>query len=314
MPSTYAAARTQLLSELLAVVPKVLDFTQDEQLEILGTEAESLVIRTRTAPDSGLPLLSLPEKDYRRKGPGSAIEQLHRGLRLLVRDRMWRQSGWPIPSASLFKTNRLTALLLHSTKTRPQDFVDSVWSPVDLHDGWSEAIEWRSDLSVPEVMKQSPVAQRRDRHVPYTFPWISGVCLHDEIYLDGVLLPSLAVLHQEKRGGQIELRMPANRDEFSMPEKGQPIGDMTWRGVPLRQLDPWLGDDLLHTGQTLIYGRSNRVILKGDYLWETTYLTGAEHDAVRTDFNQQVRQLFLKRARIEATIVRHLDRFVGTAT
>lgn len=313
MPSLYAAAREQLFSELLAVVPKILDFTQDEQPEIVGAEDESLVIRTPTAPDSGLPLLSPPEKDYRKKGPGSAVEQLHRGIRLLVRDRMWRQSGWPTPNAALFKTNRFTMMLLHSTKTLPQDFVDSVWSPVDLHDGWSEALEWRSNLAVPEVMKQSPVSQRRDRLVPYTLPWISGVCLHDEIYLDGLLLPSLAVLYQGKRGGLAELRLPSNTGEFSMAYEGDAIGDMTWRGVRLRDLDPLLGDDLRATGEYLVYERSTRIIAKGGFLWEPTHFTGHEHDQVRADFNEQVRRLFLKRARIEATIVRHLEQF-GNST
>ena len=146
MPSTYADVRDQLLGELQDIVPEVLRYSDDEKLERAGTDRDNLVIRTSTAPDSGLPFLSLPEKDYRRKGPGSAVEQLHRALRLLVRHRMWRDSGHPIPSAAFFKTNRFTNMLLHSSKTRPQDFIDSVWSPVDIHDGWSEALEWRSNF------------------------------------------------------------------------------------------------------------------------------------------------------------------------
>lgn len=313
MPSTYADVRDRLLSELQDIVPKVLRFTLDEKLERSGTDKDCLVIRTGTAPDSGLPFLSLPEKDYRRKGPGSAVEQLHRALRLLVRDRMWRASGWPSPSAALFRTNRLTTMLLHSSRTRPQDLIDSIWLPVDLHDGWSEAFEWRSHLPVPEVMKQSPVSKRRDRHIPRTLPWVSGVYLHDEIYLDALLLPSLAVLHREKRNGPIELRLPPNIEEFSMAHEGDAIGDITWRGVRLRDLDPLLGDDLRATGEYLIYGRSIRVMAEGGYLWETTHFGGQDYDQVRADFNEQVRRLFLKRARIEATISRQLSIFTGPA-
>lgn len=313
MPSAYVAARQRLFSDLLDLVPIVLRFGEDEQLDIPDHDTASLVIRTRTTPDSGLPFLSLPEKDYRRKGPGSAIEQLHRGLRLLVRDRMWRASGHPIPSAAFFRTNRFTVMLLHSSRTLPQDFVDSVWSPVDVHDGWSEALEWRSNLPVPEVMMQSPVSRRSDRHMPYTLPWVSGVCLHDEIYLDGLLLPSLAVLHQGKRGAPAELRLPRNTDEFSMAAKGDQIGDMTWRGVPLKALDPVLGADLRATGDYFVYERSTRVVTEGDFLWQTTHFAGQAFDQVRASFNEQVRRLFLKRARIEATIVRHLEPFAGPA-
>lgn len=313
MPSTYVAARQRLFSDLLDLVPIVLGFGADEHLDVPDRDTASLVIRTPTAPDSGLPFLSLPEKDYRKKGPGSAIQQLHRGLRLFVRDRMWRASGRPIPSAAFFKTNRFTTMLLHSFKTLPQDFVDSVWSPVDVHDGWSEAIEWRSNLAVPEVMRQSPVSQRRDRHIPYSLPWISGVSLHDEVYLDGLLLPSLAVLYQEKRGGPTELRLPRNTGEFSVAGKGDQLGDMTWRGVRLKDLDPVLGADLRATGEYLIYERSTRVVAEGDYLWETTHFAGHEYDQVRARFNEQVRHLFLKRARIEATIVRYLEPFANPA-
>lgn len=309
MPSTYALARGRLLDELMDVVPKTLDFTHGETLDKIGDDEDVLVIRTETAPDSGLPFISLPEKDYRRKGPGSAIEQLHRGLRLLVRDRMWRDSGWPWPHPALFRTNRITTMLLHSTKTLPQDLVASVWLPVDLHDGWSESLEWRSHLPVPEVMRQSPVAARKDRHTPMTMPWISGVCLHDEIYLDGLLLPSLAVLQQEKRHGPTELRLPPNHQEFSFPTKGEPIGDITWRGVSLKTLDPVLVDDLRHTGEFRIFANSVRVMAEGNYLWETTHFEGQENDEVRAAFNENVRRLFLKRARIEATIVRHLQQF-----
>ena len=78
-------------------------------------------------------------------------------------------------------------------------------------------------------MRQSPVSQRKDRHVPYTLPWVSGVCLHNEVYIEGLLLLSLAVLHQEKRGGPSELRLPPHTEEFSMAGKGDQIGDMTWR-------------------------------------------------------------------------------------
>ncbi len=310
MPSTYTLARKKLLDDLMDVVPKTLDFNNDEHLKMTGDD-DGLVVRTRTAPDTGLPFVSLPEKDYRRKGPGSAIEQLHKGLRLLVRDRMWRDSGWPWPHPALFKTNRLTTMLLHATKTLPQDLVASVWLPVDLHDGWGEALEWRSHLPVPDVMKHSPVASRKDRHTPMTLPWISGVCLHDEIYLDGLLLPSLAVLHRETRHGPTELRLPPNTSEFKFPSKGEPIGEMTWRGVRLRDLDPVLVNDLRHSGDLNIYANSTRVVTEGDYLWETTHFEGQENDEVRAMFNESVRRLFLKRARIEAIIVRHLEPFAN---
>ena len=63
------------------------------------------------------------------------------------------------------------------------------------------------------------------------------------------------------------------------------------------------------TGEYLIYERSTRVVAKGDFLRETTHIVGHDYDKVRAAFNEQVRRLFLKRARIEATIVRYLEPF-----
>lgn len=45
------------------------------------------------------------------------------------------------------------------------------------------------------------------------------------------------------------------------------------------------------------------------YLWEPTYSGGREHDNVRADYNRRICQLFLKRARMETTIVKHLQPF-----
>ena len=269
-----------------------------------------MAIRTETTTANAIPFLSVPGKDYRRKGPGSAIAQLHRMLGLLVRDRMWRARGGPAPDAGLFKTNQLTAMLLYASKTDPQEFIDAVWDPVDLHEGWSEAHEWRSDLTLPETMKQSPAAQRAIRRPPQTLQWVSGISLHDEVFIDALAIYGGAALYRLTRFGPTELRLPVGPGEsVQMPADGQPVGEISWRGVQLRCLEPLLVDDLRYAGSSNEFKRSLRLMLDGDLLWQPTHFGGAASEAVRAEYNQRMRQLFLKRARIEATIVRHLQPF-----
>jgi hypothetical protein len=311
MPSVYEDARARLFDELRQIVPRVLDFREDEQL-VSGfiKPDEALWIRTQTSPLGGLPFLTLPEKEYRRKGSGSAIEQLHRLLRLLVRDRMWRETGGPAPSAALFRTNHVTSMLLHQHKVLPQDFVDAVWDPVDIHDGWSEAQDWRSQHHLPEVMKQSPVAQREVRRSLKALPWVAGVSLHDEIYLDAVGLCPEGALYRLTRFGPTELRMPTEASpNFRTPAEGGAIGDIVWEGYPLGQMNPILVDDLVFSGSMSVFKRSLRLMAEGEFLWEQCYFDGKAHDDQRAEFNRRIRQLFLKRARIEATIVKHLTVF-----
>ncbi len=309
MPSTYTAARSALFDELQQIVPKVLEFGAGEEIAVNESGWE-LVIRTETTTTGGIPFLALPDKDYRRKGPGSAIAQLHRMLGHLVRDRMWRERGGPAPDAALFKTNRLTAMLLYASKTTPQEFIDAVWDPVDLHEGWSEAHEWQSDFALPVTMKQSPAAQRGTRHSPQTLQWVSGVSLHDEVFVDALALYGGAALYRLTRFGPTELRLPvASGEDVQMPAEGQPVGQIYWRGVELRCLEPLLVDDLRYAGSSSGFKRSLRLMLEGDFLWQSTHFGGAESEAVRAEFNRRIRQLFLKRARIEATIVRHLEPF-----
>ena len=309
MPSTYAAAREALFDELQQIVPKVLEFGGEEEIAVSENEWE-LVVQTETTTANGIPFLSLPDKDYRRKGPGSAIEQLHRMLGLLLRDRIWREQGGPAPNAALFKTNQLTAMLLHASKTHPQEFVNEVWDPVDLYDGWSEAHEWQSDLALPETMKQSPAAQRGVRRPPEGLQWISGVSLHDEVFIDALAIYGGAALYRLTRFGPTELRLPVEPGEtLQMPENGQPVGEISWRGVRLKCLEPMLVDGLRYAGSSNEFKRSFRLMLDGDYLWQPTHFGGTANEAVRAKFNQRMRQLFLKRARIEATIARHLKPF-----
>jgi len=310
MPSTYAAAREALFDELRSIVPKILEFGDGEEIALVHANDWELVIRTETTTAGGIPFLSLPEKDYRRKGPGSAIEQLHRMLRLLVRDRMWRERGGPAPDAALFRTNRLTAMLLYASKTSPQKFIDAVWDPVDLHDGWSEAHEWQSDLALPDTMKQSPAAQRQVRRPPQTLQWVSGVSLHDEVFVDALALYGGGALYRLTRFGPTELRLPAEgRDDVRMPAEGQPVGQIVWRGAELRCLEPLLIDDLRYAGSSSDFKRSLRLMVEGDFLWQSTHFDGAENEGVRAEYNRRMRQLFLKRARIEATIVKYLQPF-----
>ena len=314
MPSTYADVREALFDELQQIVPKVLEFNTEEEIAVGENEWE-LIIRTETTTTSGIPFLSLPDKDYRRKGPGSPIAQLHRMLGFLIRDRMWRERGGPAPDSALFKTNQLTAMLLYASKTSPQEFVDAVWDPVDLHEGWSEAHEWQSDLALPDTMKQSPAAQRGIRHPPQALQWISGVSLHDEIFVDALALYGGAALYRLTRFGPTELRLPVGPEEIvQMPAEGQPVGKISWRGVELRCLEPLLVDDLRYAGSSSEFKRSLRLMLDGDFLWQSTHFGGADNEAVRAEYNRRLRQLFLKRARIEATIVRHLQPFTETDT
>lgn len=313
MPSTYAAARGALFDELQQIIPKVLKFDAGEKIVLAQGNDWELVIRSETTTAGGIPFLSLPEKEYRRKGPGSAIAQLHRMLGFLVRDRMWRERGGPAPHAALFKTNRLTAMLLHATKTLPQEFIDAVWDPVDLHDGWSEAHEWQSDLAIPNTMKQSPAAQRQFRRPPQTLQWVSGVSLHDEVFVDALALYDGAALYRLTRFGPTELRLPVDdREDVTMPAEGQPVGQIAWRGAELRFLEPLLIDDLRYAGSSSDFKRSLRLMVEGDFLWQSTHFDGAEDDGVRAEYNRRMRQLFLKRARIEATIVRHMQKFADS--
>lgn len=311
MPSAYEDARARLFDELRQIVPRVLDFREDEQLVpgVIKPE-ESLWIRTETSPLGGLPFLVLPNKEYRRKGPGSAIEQLHRMLRLLVRDRMWREDGGPAPSAALFRTNHLTTMLLHENRILPQEFVDAVWDPVDIHDGWSEANEWRFVNHMPDVMKQSPAAQRPVRRPIDLMPWIAGVTLHDEIYVDAVRLVPDGALYRLTRFGPTELRLPnAPSIKLNSTHNKLAVGDITWDNIPLGELNPILGDDLISSGNPTIFKRSLRLMVEGEFLWESCRFNGYEQDEMRAEFNRRMRQLFLKRTRIEMAIVKHLQPF-----
>lgn len=311
MPSAYEDARARLFDELRQIVPRVLDFRAGEELVPGAIRAdEALWIRTETSPLGGLPFLTLPEKEYRRKGPGSAIQQLHRMLRLLVRDRMWRENGGPAPSAALFQTNRFTRMLLQTHKVFPQHFVDAVWDPVDIHDGWSEAREWRSHYHLPDVMKQSPVAQREVRRSLEALPWVAGVSLHDEIYLDAVSLCPEGALYRLTRFGPTELRLPTgDSPNFMLPAEGEPIGNVVWEGAALGHMNPVLVEDLLFSGSVSAYKRSLRLMAEGEFLWKQCYFDGKTQDDERAEFNRRIRQLFLKRSRIEATIVKHLEPF-----
>lgn len=311
MPSVYEDARARLFDELRQIVPRVLDFREGETLVPGFIKAdEALWIQTPTSPIGGLPFLTLPDKEYRRKGPGSAIEQLHRMLRLLVRDRMWREHGGPAPSAALFRTNLLTRVVLQAHKVLPQDFVDAVWDPVDIHDGWSEANEWRSQHNIPEVMKQSPVAQRAVRQINEPLPWVSGVSLHDEIYLDAIGIIPDAALYRLTRFGPTELRIPTREcSTFSPPAEGKPIGNIIWDDAPVGDMNPFLGNDLTFSGNISVFKRSLRLMVEGEHDWQQCYFEGKSHDDERAEFNRRIRQLFLKRARIEATIEKHLRPF-----
>lgn len=309
MTSAYAAARKALFDDLLMIVPKVLDFREGEQISVGPIGDTMLVISTETTYFGGIPFLSLPEKDYRRKGPGSAIQQLHRTLRYLIRDRMWRERGGPGPPAALFKTNNLTAMVCHDSKISPQDLVDSTWGPVELHDGWSEAREWRSHLKMPDVMLRSPVSQREIRHTPDNLPWISGVTLHDEFYIDAVSVIPDSALYRLTRFGPTELRIPDYWASGNSLAEGQPVGDLTHSEFRIGDANRILIDDLRYAGATRFYSRSVRLMTEGEFLWESTYFDGHAEDEVRAEYNRRIRQLFLKRARIEATIVRHLMPF-----
>lgn len=311
MPSAYEDARARLFDELRQIVPRVLEFGEGEGLVpgIIKPE-ESLWIKTDTSPIGGLPFLILPAKEYRRKGPGSAIEQLHRMLRFLVRDRMWREDGGPAPSAALFRTKNLTNMLLHENRVLPQEFVDAVWDPVDIHDRWSEGNEWRSGLQIPDVMKQSPAAQRPVRYTIQLLPWVTGVSLHDEIYVDAVRLLPDGALYRLTRFGPTELRLP-NLASSKLDFEGsrQSVGNITWDGFPLGQLNPILRGDLVSSGSQVIYKRSQRIMVEGEFLWEQCYFDGHTQDEKRAEFNRRIRQLFLRRSRIEMAIVKHLKPF-----
>ncbi len=223
---------------------------------------------------------------------------------------MWRERGGPAPHAALMRTNQLTTMLLHANKTSPQDFIDAVWDPVDLHEGWSEAHEWQSDLALPDTMKQSPAAQRQIRYVPQTLPWVSGVSLHDEVFVDALALHDGAAIYRLTRFGPTELRLPVgDADKIRLPIEGRPIGEIAWRGAALSNLEPLLLDELRYAGSSSDFKRSLRLMIEGDSLWQSTYFAGAANDEVRAEYNRRIRQLFLKRARIEATIAKHLRPF-----
>ncbi|MCY7279900.1 MAG: hypothetical protein LH610_03220 [Sphingomonas bacterium] len=231
-------------------------------------------------------------------------------LRLLVRDRMWRERGGPAPSAALFRTNNLTAMVLQVNKVFPQDFVDAVWDPVDIHDGWSESHEWRSHHNLPDVMKQSPVSQREVRQPLEPLPWVAGVSLHDEIYLDAVGLCPEGALYRLTRFGPTELRMPTGEHiTFSPPTEGEAIGNIVWDDVPLGKMNAILSDDLVFSGNISVFKRIIRPMVEGEFLWQQCHFGGKGHDDQRAEFNRRIRQLFLKRSRIEATIVKHLQPF-----
>lgn len=314
MTSAYAAARKALFDEILEIVPKVLDFQDGEQIAVGPIGDTMLVICTKTTSFGGIPFLSLPEKEYRRRGPGSAIQQLHRTLRYLVRDRMWRERGGPAPPAALFKTNHLTDMVCRDNKTSPQDLIDSTWGPVELHDGWSEAREWRSHLKIPDVMLRSPINQRETRHTPETLPWVSGVVLHDEFYVDALGIIPDSAIYRLTRFGPTELRVPDNWSTYNDLVEGQAVADIKYDGVRLGDANRILIDDLRYAGATRFYSRSVRFMTEGEYLWEQTYFGGHAEDEVRAEYNRRIRQLFLKRARIEATIVRYLQPFALPAT
>lgn len=306
MPSPYEDARARLFDELGQVVPQVLGFGEEEAFLASSLGDEILAIRTPTTPAGGMPFLSLPEKDYRRKGPGSAIEQLHRMLRMLVRDRMWREQGGPAPSAALFRTNHFTSMLLRENKVDPQDLVDSVWKPVDIHDGWSEAREWQSGQSIPDVMRQSTAAQREVLQTPDALPWISGAILHDEIFIDAVALIPGGALYRLTRFGPTELRIPAAEYvHFEAPSGTQSVAKIRVASVPLGDPNPILRD-LHFSGKVAVHKRSMRLMAEGEFLWESCYFGGHAQDEQRAEYNRRIRQLFMKRARIEAVIVKHL--------
>lgn len=312
MDSAYAAARAALFEELTQIVPRVLDLRDGERFGPGLFNEMNLAIHTETAPLGGLPFLSLMDRSYRRRGPGDAIQQLHRALRLLVRDRIWREGGGPSPPAGLFKTNRFTNLVCLAERVSPQELLDMVWESVDIHDGWSESREWQSCLPLPEVMKQSPVAQRQIRHTPDMLPWVAGYVLHDEIAFDAISIIPDGAVYRLTRFGPTEIRLPVTEGtSFHDLAEGQPIGDIAWEDVPLRNWNRILIDDLRYAGSLSIYKRSIRLIAEGESLWEKAYFHGHEHDEIRAEFNKRIRQLFLKRARIEATIVKHLQPFAG---
>lgn len=316
MSEAYSEAAARLTLDMLEIAAEVLELDPAEE-SIRQSDYDPFCLEIDAGRGRPFPIMSLSTKPYRRKGPGSALKVLDRALRLLVRARLWRELETPGPPAGLMKTNFLATMILHRFRIDPQEFVDAVWREVWVGDKYSDATAWRSQWNVPKVMWRSPPADRPIEQLPEGLPWMSGFCLNDEIYVDAVEILPFGVLHRTSRFGPTELRLPNERQigtRTVLPPIGSPIRNFGWQDIIDKAWDPLLGHDTTYDGLVSgTYAHSTRVRLGGNELWQGSRFSGQDGDEMRKEFNIRLRRLFMRRARIQALIDRHLSPFAGPA-